>query len=260
MMVQKTLSDSGGAQSIEHASADTPDGKARFTMRRLLPVVVLGLGAIAFFAFGLDDYLTFEILHENRMLLEGFIADHMVLAPVIFILVYAAVVASSLPGGAVMTIAGGFLFGTVLGTTLVVFSATLGAVAVFFAAKTVLGESLRAKAGPWMQKFETGFQKNAFNYLLVLRLIPLFPFFVVNLVPAFLGVRLRTYAVATFIGIIPGSFVYASVGTGLGSIFAAAGEFSPAGILTPEIVTALVGLAVLSLLPVAYKAVKARRA
>jgi uncharacterized membrane protein YdjX (TVP38/TMEM64 family) len=95
---------------------------------------------------------------------------------------------------------------------------------------------------------------------LVLRLIPLFPFFVVNLVPAFLGVRLRTYAAATFIGIIPGTFVYAWVGTSLGSIFASGGEFSPAGILTPEVVIALVGLAVLSFLPAAYKAIRARRA
>ena len=229
-------------------------------MKRLLPVAVLGLGSISFFAFGLDDYLTFQSLYENRILLEDFISDHMILAPAIFFLVYAAVVAFSLPGGAVMTIAGGFLFGTGLGTMFVVSSATAGAVAIFMAAKTSLGEPLRAKAGPWLQKFEAGFQKNAFNYLLVLRLVPLFPFFVVNLVPAFLGVTLRTYAVTTVIGIIPGSFVYASVGAGLGSIFASGGEFSPVGILKPEVVTALVGLAVLSLLPVAYKAIKTRSA
>ena len=259
-MMNKNLSNTGGAQSIETVPAGTSDESARFSMKRLLPVAVLGLGSIGFFALGLGDYLTFETLHENRMVLEDFISNHMILAPAIFFLVYAAVVAFSLPGGAVMTIAGGFLFGTLLGTTFVVLSATTGAVAIFMAAKTSLGEPLRAKAGPWLQKFEAGFQKNAFNYLLVLRLVPLFPFFVVNLVAAFLGVGLRTYAVTTLIGIIPGSFVYASVGTGLGSIFAMGEAFSPAGILTPEIVVALAGLAVLSLLPVAYKAVKARRA
>ncbi len=260
VMVNRILSKCRGTESIESAPEGKSDGSARISATRWLPVAVLGLGAIAVFAFGLDDYLTFESLHENRMLLEGFISDHRVLAPVVFFLVYATVVAFSLPGGAVMTIAGGFLFGNVLGTALVILSATMGAVAIFTAAKTALGESLRAKAGPWLQNFEAGFQKNAFNYLLVLRLIPLFPFFVVNLVPAFLGVGLRTYTIATVIGIIPGSFVYASVGAGLGSIFAVGGEFSPAGILTPEIVTALVGLAILSLLPVAYNWNKARKA
>ncbi len=247
-------------RQLATAPADTLDGTVWFSMRRLLPVIVLGLGILAFFAFRLDEYLTFESLREHRMLLQGFISDHMILAPVVFIIVYTAVTAFSLPVGAVMTIAGGFLFGTASGTAFVVLSATLGAVTIFMAAKTALGEPLRAKAGPWLQKFETGFQKNAFNYLLVLRLIPLFPFFVVNLVPAFLGVRLRTYAAATFIGIIPGTFVYAWVGTSLGSIFASGGEFSPAGILTPEVVIALVGLAVLSFLPAAYKAIRARRA
>ena len=259
-MMNKNLTGSGSSSSIENVSTGTPDDPARFSMKRLLPVAVLVLGAAGFLAFGLDKYLTFESLHANRMLLEDFISDHMTLAPVIFFLVYATVVAFSLPGGAIMTIAGGFLFGTLLGTTFVVVSATAGAVAIFMIAKTSLGEPLRAKAGPWLRKFEVGFRKNAFSYLLVLRLVPLFPFFVVNLVPAFLGVGFRTYAITTLIGIIPGSFVFASVGTGLGSIFAMGKGFSPAGILTPEVVVALVGLAVLSLLPVAYKAITARRA
>ena len=259
-MMNKTARHSEDAQSIEHVPSGTPDKSALFSIKRLLPVAVLGIGSVSFFALGLDDYLTFESLHENRMLLEDFITNHMVLAPAIYFLIYAAVVAFSLPGGAVMTIASGFLFGTALGTTFVVLSATTGAVAIFMAAKTSLGEPLRAKAGPWLQRFEAGFQKNAFNYLLVLRLVPLFPFFIVNLVPAFVGVGLRTYAITTLIGIIPGTFVFASVGAGLGSIFAMGREFSPAGILTPEVVVALAGLAVLSLLPVAYKAVAARRA
>ena len=259
-MVKETQPDSGDARSIENVPVGSPDETARFSVKRLLPLAVLGLASIGFFALGLDDYLTFETLHENRMLLEDFILDHMILAPAIFFLVYAAIVAFSFPGGAVMTIAAGFLFGTLLGTTFVVLSATAGAVAIFMAAKSSLGEPLRAKAGPWLKKFEAGFRKNAFNYLLVLRLVPLFPFFVVNLVPAFLGVDLRTYALTTLIGIIPGSFVFASVGSGLGSIFAMGGEISPADVLTPEVIVALVGLAVLSLLPVVYKAVAARRA
>ena len=128
-------------------------------------------------------------------------------------------------------------------------------------AKTALGDALRDRAGPWLKKLEAGFHENALSYLLVLRLIPLFPFFVVNLVPAFLGVRLRTYVIGTVVGIIPGSFVFASVGAGLGSLFdmTMGNELELSGILTPEIVTALVGLALLSLLPVAYKKYKARQ-
>ena len=179
-------------------------------------------------------------------------------APLVFMVIYAAVVAFSLPGGAIMTITGGFLFGTGLGTAWVVLSATLGATILFVIARTSLGDPLRAKAGPWLKKMENGFQENGLSYLLVLRLKPLFPFFVVNLVPAFLGVHLRTYVIGTLVGIVPGSFVYATVGTGLGSIFDQNEAFTATGILTPEIVTALVGLSLLSLLPVAYKKIKAR--
>ncbi len=209
---------------------------------------------------GLDQYVTFEALRENRGVLTNFVADNPLVAPLVFMVIYAAVVAFSLPGGAIMTITGGFLFGTGLGTAWVVLSATLGATILFVIARTSLGDPLRAKAGPWLKKMENGFQENGLSYLLVLRLIPLFPFFVVNLVPAFLGVHLRTYVIGTLVGIVPGSFVYATVGTGLGSIFDQNEAFTATGILTPEIVTALVGLSVLSLLPIAYKKIKARRA
>jgi uncharacterized membrane protein YdjX (TVP38/TMEM64 family) len=170
------------------------------------------------------------------------------------------VIALSVPGGAVLTIAGGFLFGSILGTVLVVIAATLGATLVFLIARSALGDPLRARAGPFLQRMEAGFQENAFNYLLVLRLIPLFPFWIVNLVPAFLGVPLRTYVLGTLIGIVPGSFVFASVGAGLGSVLDSGQEFSPSSVLTPQIVIALVGLAVLALLPVAYRKWRRRRA
>ena len=106
---------------------------------------------------------------------------------------------------------------------------------------------------------ERGFQDNALNYLLVLRLIPLVPFFVVNLVPAFLGVKLRTFFVATLFGIIPGTFVYVQVGVGLGSVFDSGEAFTLARVLTPDVIVAMVGLAVLSLVPVIYKKFKARQ-
>jgi uncharacterized membrane protein YdjX (TVP38/TMEM64 family) len=232
---------------------------AGLTWQRLLPVIVLGAGLTAFFAFGLNEYLTFDTLRQNRVWLLQQVEESALLAALAYIGLYIAVVAFSLPGGAVMTIAGGFLFGQWLGTVYVIFAATIGATVLFVAARTALGDALRAKAGPFLKKMEAGFQENALSYLLVLRLIPVFPFFIVNLVPAFLGVSLRVFVIATFVGIIPGSFVYATVGAGLGSIFDAGGTFSAANILTPEILTALIGLAILALLPIAYKKFKAKR-
>jgi len=236
---------------------ETP--KPAFSWQRLIPLLVLCAGLIAFFAFGLDDYLTFETLRENRAWLLQQVADAALLTALAYMAIYILVIAFSLPGGAVMTITGGFLFGQWLGTAYVIVAATIGATILFIAARTALGDILRAKAGPFLQKMEAGFQENALNYLLVLRLIPIFPFFIVNLVPAFLGVSLRVFVIATFVGIIPGSFVYATVGAGLGSIFDSGEEFSAGSILTPEIVTALIGLAILALLPVAYKKFRSRR-
>jgi uncharacterized membrane protein YdjX (TVP38/TMEM64 family) len=233
--------------------------QARFSLARLWPLAVLALALGAVFALDLDLYLTFDALREHREALTAFVADNMVLAALTFVVVYTIAIALSVPGGAVLTIAGGFMFGSIFGTVLVVIAATLGATLVFLIAKTALGDPLRAKAGPFLKRMEAGFQEDALNYLLVLRLIPLFPFWIVNLVPAFLGVPLRTYVLATVVGIIPGSFVFASVGAGIGSVLDSGQEFSPASVLTPQIVIALVGLAVLALLPVAYRKLKGRR-
>ncbi|MCG8561839.1 MAG: TVP38/TMEM64 family protein [Hyphomicrobiales bacterium] len=227
--------------------------------KRLAPVAALAAAIAAVFGLGLDEYLSFEALRQNREVLTAFVGQHALVAVALFITVYAASTALSLPGGAVLSITGGFLFGSVFGTAYIVVGATLGAVGIFLAARTALGESLRANAGPWLKKMEDGFKENALSYLLVLRLVPLFPFFVVNLVPAVLGVPLRTYVLGTVIGIIPGSFVFASVGAGLGSVFDTKADFSPASALTPEVITALIGLSVLSLIPVVYKKVKAAR-
>ena len=229
-------------------------------MRRVLPLAVLGLAFAAFFAFGLDDYVTFDALRDHREVLGAFVRDHAVLSVLAFIAIYAISTALSLPGGAVLTVAGGFLFGTLSGTLWVVIAATFGATGIFLIARTALGDLLRAKAGPFFKKMEDGFRENAFSYLLVLRLVPLFPFFIVNLVPAFLGVKLRTYVTATFIGIIPGTFVFASVGAGLGSVFDANQSFTLEGTLTPQVIVALVGLSLLSLLPVVYKKVRTAKA
>jgi uncharacterized membrane protein YdjX (TVP38/TMEM64 family) len=220
---------------------------------RYLLLIIFAAAIAGFFALGLDKYLTFDVLRDNRATLDAFVAEQGIIAVALYILIYAVSVAVSLPGASILTIAGGLLFGQWFGLAYVVFGATFGAIGVFLIARTALGDALRRRAGPVMRKMERGFQENALSYLLVLRLVPLFPFFLVNIVSAFLGVKLRTYAIGTVIGIIPGSFVYATVGAGLDSIFDQNGEFSLTGILTPEIIAALVGLAVLALLPIAYK-------
>jgi len=228
-------------------------------LKRFIPVIVVAAGFAAFFALGLQDYISFEALRENRAWLGQQVADNALAAGAIFVLLYIVIVAFSLPGGAVMTLGGGFLFGTWLAAGYVVVAATIGATILFLIAKTALGDALEARAGPFLLKMEHGFQENALNYLLVLRLVPLFPFWLVNLVPAFLGVKLSTYVVGTFFGIIPGTVVYASVGNGLGAIFDAGAEPDLGIIFEPQILAPIVGLAVLALIPVVYKKLKARK-
>jgi uncharacterized membrane protein YdjX (TVP38/TMEM64 family) len=238
------------------ASATSANDNKRGWVQRWLPLACLAAGFCAFFALGLHRYLTFETLRANRAELLEWVAARPVQAPLLYIVVYAAVVAFSLPGAAVLTVTGGFLFGTVLGAAYAVVGATLGAVIVFLAARTALGGMLRAKAGGAVKRMEDGFREDAFSYLLVLRLVPLFPFFVVNLVPAFLGVKLGVYALATLVGIIPGALVFASVGAGLGAVFDA-GNMPDLGILfTAPILLPIIGLALLAMIPVAYKRFK----
>jgi len=230
-----------------------------FSWRRMVPPLVLVAGLAAFFALDLNRYLSFSALGEHRATLLAWVGSHSLLAPVIYMLAYIIVVAFSLPGGAVMTISGGFLFGAAMGGIYAVTGATLGATALFLIAKTSLGDYLLAKAGPAIKKMQAGFDENALSYMFVLRLIPLFPFFLVNLAPAFLGVSLRVYLMATFFGIMPGTFVYAMVGAGLGSVFDRGEAFTLAGVMTPQMIAALAGLALLALVPVAYKKMKGKR-
>lgn len=184
-------------------------------VKRLLPLVILAGIVAAAFASGLHDYLSIAVLRDNRAALQALVEDHVLAAGLFFVLAYAAVVALSLPGATVMTLAGGFLFGTWLGATLNVLAATAGAAALFFIARSAIGDSLRARAGPFLKRMEAGFRRNAFNYLLFLRLVPAFPFWAVNLAPALLGMRAGPFVAATMIGIIPGTVVYTAFGAGL---------------------------------------------
>lgn len=247
------------AASEDQKMAGNAGTGTAFRVRRFLPLALLAAALAAFFAFGLQDWVDLDVLRRHRLWLTAQVHEHYLLALLAYMAIYAVAVAVSVPGGAALTIAGGFLFGQFVGCAATVVAATLGATTLFLAARTALGDPLRARAGPWLRRLEQGFAENALSYLLVLRLVPLFPFFVVNLVPAFLGVKLRTYFIGTLVGIIPGTFVYASVGAGLGALFEAGGDFSVQNVLSPEIIVALVGLALLALLPVAYKRMVRRR-
>jgi uncharacterized membrane protein YdjX (TVP38/TMEM64 family) len=211
-------------------------------LRRWLPATVLVLGFVLFFYFGLHRYVNFEALQEHRGWLVAEVARNQALVALAFIGLYTLVVAFSIPLGAVMTISAGFLFGTVAAAGYGVIGGTLGAVCVFLAARTALGDMLRAKAGPALKRMEAGFRENALNYMLFLRLIPLFPFWLVNLVPAFLGVPLRTYFFATLVGVIPGALVFASLGNGLGVILDAGGEPDLGIIFRPDVLLPLLAL------------------
>ncbi len=197
---------------------ETSAPKTSFSPSRLALLGVLITLMVAFFVSGGIDYLSLSVLAENRQFLADFVEDNFFEAISLFVLIYVVVVALSVPGAAVLTLSGGFLFGVLLGTFLVLVAATSGAVILFLIAKTALGEPLARKAGPALQTLRQGFAENAFSYLLFLRLMPVFPFWLVNLAPALLGVSLPIYITATFIGIIPGSFAYAFLGTGLDSI------------------------------------------
>jgi uncharacterized membrane protein YdjX (TVP38/TMEM64 family) len=231
------------------------DASRGISLRRLIPFALLAAAGIAFVASGGRHYLTFASLAGNRDWLCGLVQNWGVVAGLLYIALYAVLVALSVPGGAVLTVAGGFLFGTWLGAFCAMIGATAGATGIFLAARAGFG-GLAQRAGPLVGKLEAEFRADAFNYLLVLRLVPIFPFWLVNLVPALVGVKLPTFALATFLGIIPGSFVYASIGNGLGSFV----EEPDSGILfRPSILLPAVGLAALALVPVVYKHWRVKR-
>lgn len=219
--------------------------------RRYLPVVLIGSALAIFFAAGGADALRLEALTARYAEMQAFVGANRLAAALLFVGVYAGLVAISFPGAWVLTVIGGLLFGTLIGGGLAVVGATAGATVIFLAAKTAFAETLKAKAGPRLQKLQAGFEANAASYLLTLRLVPAFPFFLINIAAGVFGMRLAPYVLATGFGIIPGALVYASVGAGAGSIVAAGGRIDAGGLLLkPEILLPILGLVFLSLLPV----------
>ena len=215
---------------------------------RFLPVLAIAAGALAAFIFA-RDFLSFSAIAEHYQTLIDWRDGNWFATVAVFSLAYIVCVAFSVPGATWLTLIAGFLFGTVVGSLIVVPAATTGALLIFLAARTALGDALRQKAGKWVARMEDGFREGEVSYLLIMRLVPAVPFFIANLAPAFLGARVWTYFWTTLLGIIPGTVVYISVGAGLGEQLAS-GEAPDLGIIFEwHILGPLLGLAALASLP-----------
>ncbi len=222
-------------------------------LKRLAPLLVLAAAVVAAFAFGLQDRLSWPAVAANQAALHAFVAERPVASAAAYVAVYAVAVGLSLPGGTVLTVAGGLLFGVALGASLAVAGATLGAVLLFLVARYALADLFAAKAGPLLARIRPRLERDGFSYLLALRLIPLFPFWLVNLAPALAGMRLAPYAAATCIGVVPATLVFAGIGAGLGDVLARGGAPDLSLAFSPRILLPLVGLALLALAPVVWR-------
>jgi uncharacterized membrane protein YdjX (TVP38/TMEM64 family) len=235
------------------------DGRRFRLDRRIAAVIVLVAVLAALKVSGIADLLSVETLRQHRMAISAWVAAHPVLAPMAYAALYAGAVALAVPGAVWLTIAGGFLFGAVLGTGLAVMSATLGAVLVFLAARRLFGGDALERLGPKAARLAAGLRRDAWSYLLVLRLVPVFPFFLVNLVPAFAGVRLPVFVATTLAGIVPATAVFATAGAGLGDVLDQGGAVTIGAILTPKVMAGLAGLGLLSLAGIPLRRFLARR-
>jgi uncharacterized membrane protein YdjX (TVP38/TMEM64 family) len=228
---------------------DMPTSETRngLSVGKIVVVLAIGVAVAAFFYFDLGRFLSLDALKDNRDYLLSFTETHAAAAAALFVLAYVAVTGLSLPGAVILTLAGGFLFGAVWGTLFVNLGATTGATLAFLASRYLLRDWVERKFGKWLGPVQQGFTNNAFSYLLTLRLIPLFPFFVVNLVSGLTRMNVGNYVAATALGIIPGSFVYAYAGRQLGTIN------SLKDIASPGVIGAFVLLGLLALVPSLYK-------
>ncbi len=227
-------------------------------VKRVIPAGIVVILLVAFFATGLHHHINFATLQANHADLAQFVQDNYVVSIVAYVCGYAILTGISFPAASLVTLLGGFLFGWFAGTIFTVIGATAGATMIFLIARTSLGEAMWEKVKPYAGRMEQGFRENQFSYLMFLRLLPVFPFWVVNLVPAFLGVKVRMYVLTTAIGILPGSAVYNIIGDGLSEVFAQGQEFSLENAVSTEIVVGLTGLAIISLVPIVVKRIRGR--
>jgi len=237
--------------------------KSPNVVRRFAPLAVIVAGLVFAYAMGWQRYLSLGFLADSREMLMGFVEANYPVSVAGFAALYVLAVAFSVPAASILTIFSGFLFGWLVGGIIVAFAATIGATIVFLAARSAFGDFLRDKVGARARRLAEGFEEDAFSYLLVLRLAPVFPFFVMNIAPALFHVTLRTYVAATFLGILPGTFAYAYLGEGVDSVLAAAQqagtEVRASDLVTPQITIAFLALAAVAAIPPALKRFRARR-
>ena len=225
-----------------------PDNATSSVMKRWAPIIVILAILTGGYLAGLNEYFSLDFITENRDKLMMRVEDNYLLSLVAYFVIYTVAVAVSFPGASLITVISGFLFGWFAGGLTTVFAATLGASIIFLAARTSFGDILQKRAGKRMAKLSIGFQEDAFSYLFTLRLAPIFPFWLINLAPALFGMKLMPYVIATFIGIIPGTFAYAYLGQGLGTTISGDGS-----IVTPTLAAALAVLALVSVIPIVVK-------
>jgi uncharacterized membrane protein YdjX (TVP38/TMEM64 family) len=223
--------------------------RALTLLRRFGPLVVLvGLFVWAL-ASGVAGHLSLEELRARGEGLQAFAREKPLLSALIYVCVYVATVSISLPGALILSLSGGFLFGPIAGGALAVTGATGGSTVVFLVCRTAAGDFLRRWDNPLLLRIERGFEANAFSYLLTLRLIPAFPLLLVNVASGLMAIPVRTFLAASFLGMIPSSFVYAGIGAGLGHVFAQGGPVSLETLLSPRIYVPIIGMGVLAFLP-----------
>ncbi|MGH1483200.1 MAG: TVP38/TMEM64 family protein [Geminicoccales bacterium] len=227
---------------------------ARLCLIAMIGLASIGIASMAWLGF--NDRLGIDLLREHQYDLLSFVTSKPVLAGLLFTAIYALVVAASVPGLALLTMVGGYLFGWVLGATYTMIAATIASACVFLLAKSAFGAAMRERAGPMIQRFARGFKESALSYVFIMHLIPIFPYMVVTTLPAACGVPLPIYMFSAFFGILPATVLLARVGAGLGDVIAQEGPIEIANFMTTDIMLSLGGLAVLALLPVFYRALK----
>lgn len=236
---------------------DNTAAGGKSAIQRFAPLLVIAAALIGFFATGLHEYFSLDTLREHRETMTAWVEASPYLAIGLFVLVYAGAVAISFPGASILTIFGGFLFGLWPGVPAIVTGATIGAFIIFVAAKSAFADLLGSRASGFAKKMEEGFREDELSYMFLLRIMPVFPFWGVNIGAGLAGVSARNFILGTFFGIIPGTFVYASIGNAAGAAFDAGSEVSLSGILfKPETILPILGLAVLALIPIIVKRFK----
>lgn len=220
-------------------------------LQKYIPLIALLLIGYYIWISGIYSYISLETLKEHQYFLKTYVEENFVIASLLYSLLYFAIVSLSIPAATIMSLIGGFLFGQMVATICVVLSASFGACIIFLSAKFASRNSIKKGYGSWVQKMKDGFQGNAFLYMLILRLMPIFPFVIVNIVSGVLQIRLKTFFFGTLVGIIPITYIYVSVGVAMRTLLN--GEnFTPESLLSPEIFIALFGLGMLAFLPIIY--------